>query len=454
MRHSYNLKSSALISLFSSESNSEEFLLENSYYQDIPASVIDIICKTFWLSLQSFGSEADKLTKMNDFFVRENKLISNRRFNFLLSIAEFLPGSTLLMTLLAIATLQTRSGLTGILTVLIYILPNFLLMCLIGTILVFVKHFFERNQLDVETEQTILWLNLLANGIAQSCIGVILDAIFTIMLDHKISVFCIIIIVVSSVAFYFIESLYCVGAIFLVCGIASTLKSDFNYFFDKTEIHLKTDEIYLSGWKALLLLLSLYALIMGIYIYQSDFEVLEYLTFLNLGLLTYGKDTSIIALGQAILDFENDKFIVYGYFFTLLLPGPTNGLIVFASIMLYGAKKAIILCLLAYITPVLLFLSLLNYLNDFKYSYLLQQFQSGVELATVGLMIAAEVSFWEEFCLEGTLFYAIVSTLNILLSFWMSNSKKVGLFFTVLVNSVLLLLVGVTFSDRMEVRLI
>jgi chromate transporter len=374
-------------------------------------STTDVFKKCLYLGLISFGGPMAHIGIFEQLLVNRHRYINREEFLQLLSLCKVIPGPTSSQLLTAIATIKTKSLLSGIISFLCFNVPGFIIMLLAG---------YYASSTEFDNSYSILF-SILRTGLSQSAVAIIFQAAKSLTDGIKNSNLHLSFVAICSIIYYTFNTYAVMILLMTLCGVICIFwdrldKKGNTEFIDKSNISF-------IGTPALISFLVIFIFLHFLYYYIfKDLNYLLMSTFYRIGSLIIGGGHVVIPM--IISEFSSynlikESDVLNSFSIVSLLPGPMFNLSAYIGTLINGIKGGILSWFFIFLSGMLLLFTILGYMNRINRGVKLRLFLNGVSSAAIGFILATALILWYDSCWNNKFYSPITGTLNVVICFYL-----------------------------------
>jgi len=421
------------------ETNEISSYADKEYEQDITYK--EVFQSSLYLGSYTYGNSKEIIKYLRDYLVLgEKRYVLKHNFYHIASLCKILPGSSPCQILVTLSTIKTKSISGGIIGFIGYIIPSLSCILLISFLMKNIKTSYSNishmtidgyQVFNKEEHYNLYVLEILFTGIAQGCIGLLIQDGIKVLYQEATSKFQTLLIIFSALIYYcFLCNVYIPFELMIICGIASLVKMDSNYALDHSEFSMQIEGINFIGLPCLILCVSLYLILFFLNYFFGNrgdyFDIME--SFYRIGGLLYTGGQMIAPL--LLTEHCNDNLIeeaeiLHGFACASLLPGPIVNTSGFIGTLINDVLGGILATISIFMPGMLLALGSIKYFDAIKENLKFQYFLKGVSSSGIGMFLVSLFKFWYDSCLVNPYSNLNLGTINIIACYIMLD--KLGI---------------------------
>lgn len=429
MNFNNNLKGNFLQFDFEQKCPNERPIITRIYYPSVDArfSFFQIIKTNLYLGLVNFGTVKLKEELLFQYFVDDNKYLSEKTYNNISQLCNLIPGATLIQMVLLINLLKTNSLIISLISIVFFIIPGLFIV----TILSFFFNYFtdnkEINNKSLFFDQFIVYLE---SGFGQVSVALCLTYCFEEIKQVFQSNFQMGLIIINTVILFITNHFITLIVLLLVSGYLTVKNRECEFLLEKASfeiISLITHDSSCSflGLPCLILLLTILIIliIFAYYVFENFILYLKIYLFGTVLFIDYASLNVLFTEFDTIFSYEQ---ILSSFGLTSIFQGHIFNIV--GSLFINQYLNIIFVLLYLFITylPSILFLcffiQLFSFLNENPNS---QFWLKGMKTASVGFIIALLPKVWYITCYNNKYYHWTIGTVLILISSFCFYKKKI-----------------------------
>lgn len=413
-------------------------------------SVKDIILLSFRLGCSAFGTAKTRIELFRGLLQKRKNIIDQTTFNNLLDLCLLLPGYSSSIFLCGIMTLNKKSVLYGILSLISYNLPSLFAVIFLSYLLYSFRYYLSPDLVKIHSKPkyfdyddnfSFFAFLALGAGIAQAAISLLIESTIDLMDKLSKNKFQYILVLLSFFIsfirndFYFmILTIFCFGFISIVFG-------EQNYLFDlvnQTEYDV-FQNIKFTGIPCIVIYFVMLILLLILkWIYKHNIFLLVSLIWFQAAGISIGEGNVLIPI--IYIEFTKlipENEILNGYALTRLLPGSLLNCAAFIGVSAKGILLGILSGIIIFIPGLLFMYAAFPYFQKVKNSQNFQLFISGSNSAGIGFIMASIGKLWYSACMDNPYTTSLVGSINILICYLIGISMDVPKIYVIGIGALL-----------------
>ena len=409
---------------FEVEENYQKPILAMIYYPsvDSPLSLFQIIKANLILGIFNFGTVSEKEKKIYQYFVEDNKFISESTYKNLYQLCELIPGATLIQILISINLIKTKSFFYALIAILFFALPGIILVTLVSFAFNFYNEIFIVDYIKV--------------ALAHAGIALLLNFSFEQMKKVFQSNFQMGLIIINTVVLCITNNLLTLVILLLVCGFLCMKNKESEYLIEKVSsdiIKVITHDSYCSflGLPCLVLYITIFILffILAFYVYDNFLNFLKLYFIGSIIFIDYAGLNFLCVLfdftAENILSSFGVMSFFQGHFFNIIV-----SLFITQKKNFFQILVSVISCYFPSVLLLGFFIQIFPLLNDIPN---VQFMLKGMKTSSIGFILALLPKLWYLSCVKNSIYHWIIATFIILIGSFCFFKQKMLLGFTVII---------------------
>ena len=406
----------------------ERPIITRIYYPSVDArfSFLQVIKTNLYLGLVNFGTVKSKEELLYQYFVDDNKYLSEKTYNNISQLCNLIPGATLIQMVLSINLLKTNSLIISLISLLFFIFPGLFIVTLLSF---FFNYFTDNKEINNKSPYFEQFIVFLQAGFGQASVALCFTYCFEEIKQVFQSNFQMGLIIINTVILFITNHFPTLITLLLVSGYLTVKNRECEFLLEKASfeiISLITHDSSCSflGLPCLILLITILVLLLifGYYVFEQFilyfklylFGTVLFVDYASLNLL-FTEFQTIFSSEQILSSFGLTS-VFQGHIFNIV-----GSLFINQNINIWLVLINLFITYLPSILFLCFFIQLFSVLNENPNS---QFWLKGMKTASIGFIIVLLPKFWYFSYYNNKYYHWTIGTILVLISSFCFYKKK------------------------------